>query len=141
MYPSEEQFAEYLDKQGKAWAYEPIRFDLGDTTYTPDFYCPDDNTFYEVIGTPCAFYLNRNKYKRLQDEYSDIKFKIVKPNGTDFISMKKFKKNKKLKSILRQVRVPYKYDKELIRIAERECRTISSLIKYAIKQFLERQKN
>lgn len=46
----EVEVAEYLDAQRIAWEYEPRRFDLGDTTYVPDFYLPDDDCYWEVKG-------------------------------------------------------------------------------------------
>ncbi|MBU0580767.1 MAG: hypothetical protein KKA19_06290 [Candidatus Margulisbacteria bacterium] len=43
-------FAKYLDKVGIKWLYEPKAFDLGNTTYRPDFYIPKFNSFYEIKG-------------------------------------------------------------------------------------------
>jgi hypothetical protein len=42
--------ARYLDAHGLAWEYEPRRFDLGETTYVPDFYLTDLGVFWEVKG-------------------------------------------------------------------------------------------
>jgi len=39
-----------LDALGVPWRYEPKRFDLGEFTYTPDFYLPDDGAYWEVKG-------------------------------------------------------------------------------------------
>ena len=46
----EQQVAEYLDKVGIKWEYEPGPFELGDMTYTPDFYLPDYVMYIEVKG-------------------------------------------------------------------------------------------
>ena len=38
MFPREKQFADLLTKQKRKWEYPTKRFDLGNTTYRPDFY-------------------------------------------------------------------------------------------------------
>jgi len=43
-------YAKYLDKQGIKWQYEPKTFDLGYTTYTPDFYLLDNKEYIEIKG-------------------------------------------------------------------------------------------
>jgi hypothetical protein len=43
-------YAKYLDKQGTKWQYESKTFDLGNTTYTPDFYLPETDTYIEIKG-------------------------------------------------------------------------------------------
>lgn len=43
-------YAKYLDKQGIEWQYESKTFDLGETTYTPDFYLPKSDTYVEIKG-------------------------------------------------------------------------------------------
>ncbi len=57
-------YAKWLDKQKIKWVYESITFDLGNTTYTPDFYLPERNKYIEVKG-----------YWR---EDAKIKFKLFK---------------------------------------------------------------
>lgn len=47
---SETLFALHLDSLGVVWSYEPQRFDLGWSTYTPDFYLPDLDLWIEVKG-------------------------------------------------------------------------------------------
>jgi hypothetical protein len=46
----EVDFAEEMDRHGVRWQYEPERFDLGWTTYMPDFYLPDRQLYIEVKG-------------------------------------------------------------------------------------------
>ncbi len=92
MYPSEKQFADYLTAQGKTWAYEPKAFDLGiprpqmegNITYTPDFYCFEDDIYYEVLASRSACSQRRKKIRLFKKQYSNIKFKTVNPNGTIF---------------------------------------------------------
>ena len=47
---SETLFAYHLDSLGIDWQYEPQRFDLGWSTYTPDFYMPGLDQWIEVKG-------------------------------------------------------------------------------------------
>jgi len=47
---SETLFAHHLDSLGVDWQYEPERFDLGWSTYTPDFYMPKLDRWIEVKG-------------------------------------------------------------------------------------------
>lgn len=47
---SEALFAHHLDSLGMEWEYEPERFDLGWSTYTPDFYLPEFDHWVEVKG-------------------------------------------------------------------------------------------
>ena len=46
----EVRYAKWLDRQNIKWQYEPKTFDLGDTTYTPDFYLPETNEYIEIKG-------------------------------------------------------------------------------------------
>ena len=43
-------FAKWCDKNNIKWLYESKTFDLGNTTYTPDFYLPEFNLWIEVKG-------------------------------------------------------------------------------------------
>jgi hypothetical protein len=46
----EKAYAKYLDSGRKDWLYEPCTFDLGNTTYLPDFYLIKDKKFVEIKG-------------------------------------------------------------------------------------------
>lgn len=48
--PWEVDFAEEMDRHGVRWDYEPERFDLGWSTYMPDFHLPDRKLYVEVKG-------------------------------------------------------------------------------------------
>ncbi len=71
-------YAKYLDKQGIKWFYEPKTFDLGNTTYTPDFYLPESDTYVEIKG----WFRNdaKKKFKLFKKLYSKIKILIVDKN-------------------------------------------------------------
>lgn len=47
---SEAIFAQKLDQYDIDWQYEPQRFDLGWSTYCPDFHLPAQDTWVEVKG-------------------------------------------------------------------------------------------
>lgn len=84
MYPSEKQFSETLTPQGLTWEYESKRFPIGNTTYTPDFYVKENDTYYEVVGTRQAYSFNKKKYKLFFKLYPNIKLIFVRPNGDLF---------------------------------------------------------
>jgi len=44
------KFAQWLDDHFVPWQYESKTFDLGDMTYTPDFYLPEINLHIEIKG-------------------------------------------------------------------------------------------
>jgi len=79
MHPSEKQFAGLLTSRGKTWKAQPCRFKLGHTTYTPDFYCLEDDVYYEVKKT-CSSKEIR-KIIRFKKTYPKIILKVISPNG------------------------------------------------------------
>ena len=46
----EANFAKWLDLSGIKWKYESRTFNLGNTTYTPDFYLPEFDCYIEIKG-------------------------------------------------------------------------------------------
>lgn len=44
------KYAQYLDSNNIKWLYESKTFDLGNTTYTPDFYLPETDEYIEIKG-------------------------------------------------------------------------------------------
>lgn len=73
----EKQFAEYLNKIGIAWERKKIRF-CKTHQYTPDFYCPEQNVYFEVKG----FRRDRDLYKMylVLFEHPDIQIKMIERN-------------------------------------------------------------
>lgn len=67
-------YAKYLDNLRIKWSYEPKTFDLGNTTYTPDFYLPETDTYIEIKGywRPDAL----NKFLAFKLLYPEIKIII-----------------------------------------------------------------
>lgn len=72
-------FMEEMAAKGENLVYEPRFFRLSDgTKYTPDFYNPATNTYYELAGTRQAWSGGKNKIARFQIEYPSVSFKIIK---------------------------------------------------------------
>ena len=68
-------YAKYLDKNNIKWQYEPKTFDLGDTTYTPDFYCPIENLYVEVKGF--WWEKQKKKYDKFLKLYPEINISLL----------------------------------------------------------------
>ena len=68
-------YAEYLDRQKIKWQYESKTFDLGDTTYTPDFYLPETDEYIEIKG----FFRKdaKRKFKLFKKKYYHIKIFLL----------------------------------------------------------------
>jgi hypothetical protein len=68
-------YAKYLDKNKIKWQYEPKTFDLGDTTYTPDFYLPETDTYVEIKG----YWRDdaKKKFKMFQKKYYSMNIVLL----------------------------------------------------------------
>ena len=72
----EAKFAEYLDKEGLHWKYEPKQFKLSDgSIYIPDFYIIEFNKWVEIKG----FLWKKSKQKMdlFKKEY-DVHFELLR---------------------------------------------------------------
>lgn len=74
----EANFAKWCDGSGITWKYEPEHFDLGNTTYTPDFYLPEFDCWIEVKGYLTD--LADKKIKLFKHQYPDINFFMFDKN-------------------------------------------------------------
>jgi ribosomal protein L40E len=72
-------YAKYLDKNNIKWQYESKTFDLGDTTYTPDFYLPETDKYIEIKGYWGRKSLNKLIATKLL--YPDTKIEILEKNN------------------------------------------------------------
>ena len=84
MVESEKEFARFMESQGKTLIPQPKTFRYNGTSYRPDFYCMQDDTYYEVkthLSPTQAIRLL--KFKKF---HPNIKFKIVSPNGYPYYS-------------------------------------------------------
>ena len=58
------------------------RFRFGGTSYTPDFYDPIDDLYYEVCSSRYVYNTSKSKIAAFRKAYPNINLKIVKPDGT-----------------------------------------------------------
>jgi predicted nuclease of restriction endonuclease-like RecB superfamily len=67
-------YAKWLDMLNYHWIYEATTFNLGNTTYTPDFYLPSAQTYIEIKG----FWRDdaKKKFKLFQKLYPEINIQI-----------------------------------------------------------------
>lgn len=70
----EANFAQWCDGSGIEWKYEPKHFDLGNTTYTPDFYLPEFDCWIEIKGYLTD--LANKKIRLFKRRYSEINYFI-----------------------------------------------------------------
>ncbi len=68
-------YAKYLDKNNIKWEYESKAFDLGNCSYTPDFYLPEKNMYIEIKGWWRGD--AKMKFKKFRKIYSDINIEIL----------------------------------------------------------------
>jgi len=68
-------YAKELDSIGIKWLYESKTFDLGNTTYTPDFYLPETNEYIEIKGYKSEVFIK--KFELFKQLYSEVKIKIL----------------------------------------------------------------
>jgi hypothetical protein len=68
-------YAKYLDKNKIRWLYESKTFDLGNTTYTPDFYLPETDTYIEIKG----YWRDdaKKKFKMFQKKYYSMNIVLL----------------------------------------------------------------
>lgn len=67
-------FALWLDLSNIKWLYESKTFDLGNATYTPDFYLPEFDTYIEVKGL--WIHKAKKKFKKFKRQYKNINIKV-----------------------------------------------------------------
>jgi hypothetical protein len=74
----EVKYAKYLDKNNIKWDYEPKFFELGYTTYTPDFYLPKTDEYIEIKG----WWRDKSllKFKLFKKLYKNIKITVLNKN-------------------------------------------------------------
>ena len=68
-------FAQWLDLSRYKWLYESKTFDLGNTTYTPDFYLPEFDCYIEIKGRSLDYF--KKKLKLFKKLFSNINYKIL----------------------------------------------------------------
>jgi len=69
-------YAKYLDKNKIKWQYESKVFNLGDSTYRPDFYLSEINNYIEIKG----YWRDdaKKKFNLFKKLYPKINIKVLK---------------------------------------------------------------
>lgn len=86
MHFCEETFVKLLDSLHKSYIPQPARFKLDPpyNSYIPDFYLPEENIFYEIVGSRQAYSIGRLKYAAFRKSFPAINFMIANPDGTRY---------------------------------------------------------
>lgn len=82
---SEEEFARILDFYDISWEYEPVTFPLEwdrngnvSSSFTPDFYLPEQGLFIEITTLRQALVTRKNrKIRRMRDLYPEVTVKVL----------------------------------------------------------------
>jgi len=82
----EVKYAKYLDRNKIKWKYEPKTFDLGNMTYTPDFYLPKTKAYVEIKGYFSE--KNKKKMKKFVKLYPKIKLKLLREKHLQNLGIK-----------------------------------------------------
>lgn len=69
------EFAKFLDSIKESWEYESKYFELGNTTYTPDFYLPNRNLWIEIKGWWRRGY--KEKFDAFLQKYPEEKIILI----------------------------------------------------------------
>jgi len=79
------KFAKFLDLSDYKWKYESKTFDLGNTTYTPDFYIPEWDLHIEIKG----WWKDdaKKKFKLFKKLYSKVNIKILMKENLEEIGV------------------------------------------------------
>lgn len=78
-------YAKYLDFNNIIWQYEPKAFDLGNTTYRPDFYLPETNEYVEIKGWWSDKF--DSKIKKFKKLYNNINLIIYEKGALNFLGI------------------------------------------------------
>lgn len=68
-------YAKWLDSKNIKWLYEEKRFNLGDSTYIPDFYLPSTDEYIEIKGFQTDTF--KKKYTLFKERYPLIKCTLI----------------------------------------------------------------
>ena len=73
-----------MDERGEPYIYKPGMFRVGDISYRPDFYLPNDRVFVEVVNTRQAIEQLRHKIDAVQKMYPFVTIRILHPDGSQY---------------------------------------------------------
>ena len=74
----EQQFSKVLDSRHSDYIYQPMSKKLEAINYRPDFYVPENNCYYEVIGCKQGYHNNKDKILKAKKL---VNLLVIKPNG------------------------------------------------------------
>jgi len=80
---AERQFAVRMRLRGLTMIPQPRAFEVGVTAWTPDFYCPQLDIYYEVVGTDQAWHQSREKVQAVRAAYPKLRIKVVNAKGLE----------------------------------------------------------
>lgn len=74
---AERRFAVRMRLRGLTMIPQPRAFKVGVTTWTPDFYCPELDLYYEVVGSQQAWDQSKEKIQLVRAIYPRLQIKVV----------------------------------------------------------------
>lgn len=78
MTTKEQRYLDFYADPKKRYFHHPGNFCLSNgRRYTPDFYCVEDDTYIEIVGSRQAYHQNKTKYRILEAEFPNITFQII----------------------------------------------------------------
>lgn len=129
----EKQFAELLIKANKYFVYQPY---LKAFKIRPDFFCIEDNIYYEVINTRQSYYARKDKIDAAIK--AGINIKLVRPDGKEYISGEKTDfDNIKVKSLFIKD-IPENLGMQIKVIAAQKGITIRDFVIAALEAYLQK---
>ena len=89
----EKEFADLMDRQNRKWEFPVKKFVIGDTTYRPDFYLPEEDLYVEVIGSATGYirYQKNGKLDKLRVTYPEIELVVLDYMGNPYPNKDIFK--------------------------------------------------
>ncbi len=134
MNKNEKIYADLLDSRNIKWNFHSHKFNVGDTTYQPDFYLIEEMKHVEIMTGSTAYNANKKKIKKFQRMYPNIKFEILSPRG------EKFFVNNKI--VIKQTRITFNIDSELkLKIQLKACeenKNITEVMLYLLNRWIEK---
>lgn len=81
----EANFAKWCDLSSVKWKYESKTFDLGDTTYTPDFYLLEFDCYIEIKGY--WYKLSKEKFNKFTLIFNKINIKVYNKQILEYMNI------------------------------------------------------
>ena len=137
MWPREKVFADSLTAKKIKWVYQPKRFDLGNTTYTPDFFLPSKKMYVEVVGSHGAFKRGILKINRLKQLYPKIKLLVLDYKGNPYPYKKGIKLYAESTENATSVKISIEQYERIKKFAKKHDKCVIAIIRSAIEKYLK----